>query len=188
MFYLGIGILVFSFYILYDVNSVLWNQRFLHLSFLIGTVLLTGATVWQVKDALQAGMLGSWFGLWLLLAAAFLVLLIYTLFFALPFDETYIQSASGKAVVYQEGMYALCRHPGVLWLALFYVCLGMAFRPSDLIQAGICYSLLDLLYVIIQDVWTFPHTFEDYESYKVSTPFLIPNQKSIRRAFTKEGK
>lgn len=183
MFYVGLGIIVFGLYVLYDVNSVLWNQRILHASFFAGTILLAGVTVWQVADAVQAGFFGNQSIIWLVFAVIFLILLIYTLFFALPFDETYIKSDSGKAIVYDKGMYAVCRHPGVLWLFLFYLCLGGAFYPSDVLKAGMFYSLLDLLYVVLQDFWTFPKTFEDYESYKKSTPFLIPTPGSIRRAF-----
>ena len=183
MFYLGFGIIVFGLYVLYDVNSVLWNQRVLHASFFAGTILLAGATIWQTADAVRAGFFGSHSIIWLVFAVFFLMLLIYTLFFALPFDETYIKADSGKAVVYDKGMYAICRHPGVLWLFLFYLCLGVAFYPSEVLRAGMFYSLLDLLYVVLQDIWTFPNTFEDYESYKKTTPFLIPNGKSIRREF-----
>ena len=53
------------------------------------------------------------------IATIFFVLLIYTLFFALPFDKTY-QNESEKRMAYTEGVYALCRHPGVLWFIGFY--------------------------------------------------------------------
>ena len=39
--------------------------------------------------------------------------LIYTLFFALPFDETYAKQNNGRYVC-DRGVYALCRHPGIL--------------------------------------------------------------------------
>ena len=35
-------------------------------------------------------------------------------------------------------------------------------------------------YIIFQDLWTFPRTFFNYKEYQQSTPFLIPNRKSIR--------
>lgn len=182
MLYFGFGIIVFGLYLLYDVNSVLWNHRVLHASFFAGTILLAGVTVWQAADAVRAGFFGGKSIIWLVFAVVFLILLIYTLFFALPFDDTYLKSDTGKAKVYDGGMYALCRHPGVLWLFLFYLCLGAAFYPSEVLAAGLFYSLLDLLYVVFQDVWTFPKTFEDYEQYKKSTPFLIPNPGSMKKA------
>lgn len=182
MGYLWFGCIIFGLYILYDMNSVLWNQRILHACFLVGTVLLAGVTVWQAAEAVFAGSYGWYTWIFLPLAVVFLVLLVYTLFFALPFDETYVQTDGGKSKVYDGGMYALCRHPGVLWFFFFYLCLGGAFYPAKIMEAGVFYSLLDFLYVVFQDFWTFPKNFADYESYKRSTPFLIPNGKSIRRA------
>ena len=75
MFYLGFGIIVFGLYVLYDVNSVLWNQRVLHASFFAGTILLAGATIWQAADAVRAGFFGSHSIIWLVFAVLFLILL-----------------------------------------------------------------------------------------------------------------
>ena len=36
------------------------------------------------------------------------------------------------------------------------------------------------LYIIFQDLWTFPQTFFNYKEYQKNTPFLIPNRDSIR--------
>ena len=179
MIYYAIGFLVFGMYILYDVNSVLWNHRVLHASFLGGSVLLAGATVWQTVEVMRSGTTGWYTWLFLVPAVFFLALLIYTLFFALPFEATYLQSDSGKAVVYDCGMYALCRHPGVLWFFLFYLCLGAAFYPSGILRTGLFYSVLNVGYIVFQDCWTFPHIFEDYGRYKETTPFLIPGRSSV---------
>ena len=176
------GLIVFGLYALYEFNSVKWKHWLPRRFFLAGTVLLALATVAQVACALKTtGLQGS---SWLFLAAAvlFFVLLIYTLFFALPFEETYIQQ-NEKPRVYSGGMYAICRHPGVIWFFLFYLCLGLAIRPSGLLRVGLFYSLLDLLYVVLQDLWTFPKTFADYEDYKKIAPFLVPTPASVKRAF-----
>ena len=112
-------------------------------------------------------------------ALFFLGLLIYTLFFALPFEETYCKENKLRAA-YTEGVYGLCRHPGVLWFAGAFLCMwGMlgGWRP------GIYFVLMifwNYLYIIFQDLWTFPRTFFNYREYQQSTPFLIPNGKSIR--------
>ena len=48
---------------------------------------------------------------------------------------------------------------------------------------GIYFLLMifwNYLYIIFQDLWTFPRTFFNYKEYQQSTPFLIPNRKSIR--------
>ncbi len=177
-----IGIIVFGLYLIYDYNSVRWKHWLPRCFFLAGTCLLAAATAVQTVSAIQT--VGLQTHSWLFLAGAvlFLGLLIYTLFFALPFEETYLNQ-NEKPCVYMDGMYALCRHPGVLWFFFFYLCLGLAFWPSRLLWVGIFYSGLNLLYVIVQDLWTFPNTFADYVLYKKKAPFLIPTRTSIKRAF-----
>ena len=106
-------------------------------------------------------------------------MLIYTLFFALPFEETYCEENKLRAA-YTEGVYGLCRHPGVLWFAGAFLCMwGMLGG----LRQGIYFGLMifwNYLYIIFQDLWTFPRTFFNYREYQQSTPFLIPNGKSIR--------
>ena len=36
-----------------------------------------------------------------------------------------------------------------------------------------------ILYVLFQDLYSFPRTFSNYGKYKESTPFLIPSRKSL---------
>ena len=56
-------------------------------------------------------------------------------------------------------MYALCRHPGILWFFLLYLLLGLAMTPSPLLYHGLFYSLCNFLYAVFQDLWTFPQDF-----------------------------
>lgn len=176
------GLIVFGLYLIYDYNSIKWKHWLPHCFFLSGTGLLGAVTAAQIVSAWYAVGMQKYTGLFLSGAVFFLLLLIYTLFFALPFDKTYLQQ-KGKPAVYSEGMYALCRHPGVIWFFLFYLCLGLAFWPSGLLCVGMFYSLLNLIYVIVQDCWTFPATFDDYEEYQKNVPFLLPTVSSVKRAF-----
>ena len=81
---------------------------------------------------------------------------------------------------YTEGVYSLCRHPGVLWFAGLYLCMwGMTGNA----HGGVYFLGMigwNFLYIIFQDLWTFPRTFSDYCAYREKTPFLIPNWKSIQ--------
>lgn len=176
------GLIVFGLYYVYDYNSVKWKHWLPRRFFLAGTLLLMLATAVQIVSAVRTVGIQRYSGLFLTAAVLFLALLIYTLFFALPFEETYLKP-NEKPCVYSEGMYALCRHPGVLWFFFFYLCLGLAFWPSRLLWVGLFYSGLNLIYVIIQDLWTFPNTFADYGVYKKQAPFLFPTRASIKRAF-----
>lgn len=176
-----LGTIAFGLYFLYDLNSVLWNNRVLHYSFFTGTALLCGTTilmVWRCEDTLALPRV--WGYLFGILAIVFLILLIYTLFFALPFEKTYID-ANEKRLAYSEGVYALCRHPGVLWFIGFYLCLALYKSSDQLLIFGGVFSLWNILYILFQDIYTFPRTFSNYHEYKKTTPFLIPNAGSFRR-------
>ena len=179
---LTLGIGGFLLYLLYDVNSFTYQLRLLHGAFALGTLLVGAATG---LDLLEAWRLGAFSGpgdaALLLAAGACLAALVYSLFFALPFQETYRQQEQGRHV-YDGGVYALCRHPGILCFFGLYLCLGLAALPGGLLAHGLAFSLLDLAYAGFQDRVTFPKTFCDYEAYRKKAPFLIPTGDSIRRA------
>ena len=189
MGYILLGVIAFLLFLLYDVNSVIMKQRLFSLSFFSGFILLVISTGGiMVSSAQEIAVDHLSLGLFGFFALIFLFLLIYSLFFAIPFKNTYIEEA-GPSRVCRTGMYALCRHPGVLWFVGFFLLLGFAL-PSRLMRlGGFSFSILNILYVIFQDRWTFVRTFADYEDYKISTPFLIPNKKSIKRCLdTLSGK
>ena len=126
-----------------------------------GALLLTARGI----AALAAGLLFFW-------------LLLHSLFFSLP-KETY-RDASGRRPLVDTGLYALCRHPGVLFFTALYACLWLAFGGGLLLLSAAAYSALNLLYGLMQDVWVFPRQFAGYADYRRRTPFLIPNGNSVR--------
>lgn len=182
MLVLGLGIGGFLLYLLYDINSFKWQSQLLHTAFALGTLLVGAATVLDLWGAWRLGAFsGPGDAMLLLAAAACLAALVYSLFFALPFQETYREQETGRRV-YDGGAYALCRHPGILCFFGLYLCLGLAALPGKLLAHGMAFSLLDLAYAGFQDRITFPRTFCDYEAYRQKAPFLIPTGESIRRA------
>lgn len=113
-------------------------------------------------------------------AALFGALMLKALFFSLP-KGTYASPQQGRTV-YRQGMYAICRHPGVLWYALMFCFLALAFATPE--AAGACALLImgNVAYMVFQDLWTFPRTFCDYRDYQATTPFFLPNRASLRAA------
>lgn len=178
------GTIAFILFMIYDLEQAgAVDHRFhkiIKCFFTAGSVLLvaaTGSLLWKMHV-----FGGEWYGkkiFFLILAVLFLALLIYTLFFALPFEETYVAQAAHKT--YDKKMYALCRHPGVLWFAGFYICLWLAFGTKLLLVMAVWFSFLNFCYIVLQDLYTFPKVFSDYEDYKKRVPFLIPNRKSLDR-------
>lgn len=181
------GILGFIMCYIYDFNSVLWRRRLFHSFFLLGniSIALSTAAVFAA-DAAKADKTAAFYS-FCFLAVIFLGLLIYTLFFALPFDTTYVRQSKAARKVYTKGMYALCRHPAVLWFAFLYLNLFLAAGTLRMFAVFIVNTFMDVLYVILQERYIFHKTFSDYEAYTKTTPFLIPDKKSIRQCLKKLG-
>ncbi len=181
MFFIIIGLLAFLLFVVYDINNVILKNNIINSFFFLGSLLLIFATMGIIIQSFHDIIWNIWrmsvFGI---LSLFFLTLLIYTLFFALPFNETYIIK-NGSPKIYRNGLYALCRHPGVLWFVGFYFFLWLALRIPMLLWAGIIFGSCNFLYIVFQDHWTFIRAFEDYNDYKKSTPFIIPNFESIKR-------
>lgn len=176
------GIAGFFLYFLYDINSFTVQSRLLHTTFGIGTAMIAAAagmdlyTAWKMTAF--SGLLDF---LMFLLSAVCFAALIYCLFFALPFHETYSKQAVDRPV-YNKGVYAFCRHPGILCFFGMFLFLGIAALPSDTLMHGMVFSLLNLAYALFQDRITFPKTFCDYHIYREQIPFLIPTKESVRLA------
>ena len=177
-----LGVAAFLLYLFYDINSFRQNRRLPRSFFLLGTILLAAATAVDLTAALQCSTFNHVLD-WLLLipAAISLLALVYCLFFAIPFDETYTKQTGGRSVC-DCGVYALCRHPGIVCFFLFYLFLGIAALPGRLLWNGLLFSCLNLAYAFFQDRVTFPKTFCNYENYRETVPFLIPTRASIRKA------
>lgn len=178
---LVLGICAFGLFFVYDVNSFTHKNRFLHRFFGIGMAMLlvsAGLDVfYAVKNGAFSGICDT---VLILLGILNLGVLIYCLFFALPFEKTYVLLDEHK--VYDRGVYALCRHPGILFFFGTYLFLGLAALPEKMLLNGMIFSFLNFLYACFQDRVTFMKTFSDYGQYRKRVPFLIPNIKSTKRA------
>ena len=150
--------------------------------FAIGCGLLCASTLrllwessWEGLDWISAIPMG--------LAFVSLLLLVYSVFFAVkPRQGDQSACPEGMRPLACRGMYALCRHPGVLWLAGFYGFMAIAWRSRQWLLAFLLFTVGDVLYVFYQDRCIFPHTIDRYREYRKTTPFLIPTASSIKEA------
>lgn len=179
MLYISICVFSFALFFIYDINGATKNLAIFKPFFFLGGLLLLGDLIAVLLSSEINFSLGK-IPL-VVLAALFLGLLIYTLFFALPFKETYL--SDGLPLVCDKGLYALCRHSGVLWMLGFLAMLCFIFSGKHIVCYTITLNLLNLIYVIFQDIYTFPKMFCNYDEYKKRVPFLIPNMKSIIACF-----
>lgn len=165
-------------FIVYDINGAGMNLSLIKPFFAAGCVLMLGATAGIIVRSLRYAYALT--PIFEIAAVAIAALLIYTLFFALPFRSAYVD---GRPALCTTGMYALCRHPGILWLGFAYASLFFAL-PCALTAAGAAlFTALDVAYAVFQDMYTFPRIFKGYGEYRRLAPFLIPNPASVRRAF-----
>ncbi|RLC62709.1 MAG: hypothetical protein DRI01_06440 [Chloroflexi bacterium] len=118
----------------------------------------------------------TWLG-WGLLTIA-LSLLVYSLFLNLPFRKTYITTGVSDKLV-TTGLYALVRHPGVIWFVLLMLSLILVSKSSLILIAAPIFILLDIVLVIVQDKILFIRMFDGYKQYQRETPMLMPNRRSI---------
>lgn len=145
----------------------------------VGGGLLTYSIVriWLSPDKLPLPVWSVWLG-WALLALS-LATLVYSLFVSLPFFKTYVATGAGDRLV-TTGLYALVRHPGVIWTVLLALSMVLASRSRPGLIAAPLFIALDILVVIIQDRFFFRRMFPGYDAYRRQTPMLVPNRNSLR--------
>lgn len=167
------GAVAFGLFVLYDLNQIGDNRKIIRFFFPLGIVILLVLSI--VIAAYSRPVTDLSLGLRLVfgaLAAASMAMLCYTLFFAVPFDAAYVKGSKQKLETC--GVYGMCRHPGVLFLAGTYLFVALALNKQDLLIAGAVFSVYNVVYVVIQDLLIFPKIFEGYEEYRRSTHFLLP--------------
>lgn len=142
----------------------------------VSTILLLWGSDWDRLNWTSAVPMG--------LAFVSLLLLVYSVFFAVrPRREDRLACPADKHPLICRGMYALCRHPGVLWLGAFYGFMALTLASWQWLLAFLLFTSGDVLYVFYQDRYIFPHTIDRYREYQKATPFLIPTVSSVKETF-----
>ena len=142
MWQLILGTAGFVLYFVYDINSVLSKNVCLQKFFAWGSILVVASVVAEFCSAWGQGhrsveaVIGFGIG-----ALFFLGLLIYTLFFALPFEETYCEENKLRAA-YTEGVYGLCPSSGCIVVCR---CLFMHVGNAGRMETGNLFWTYDFL-------------------------------------------
>ena len=178
MLYIIIGAIGFVVVHIFDLVALKRIPRLKPVVWCVGSGLLIYSLVmicrYPVKIELPAWSI--WLGWGVLAVSA--SLLIHSLFISLPFRKTYVDAGVGDSLV-KTGLYALVRHPGILWFPLFMLSLIPISRSSLLLIAAPTFIALDIVLVFIQDKFIFGRMFRGYDSYRRETPMLLPNRKSV---------
>lgn len=163
------------------------KRRCAGLLFLTGCAMLIFATL---RLLLETGVkrTGGVCGVFTVMAFASVLLLLYSVFWAVrPGPKERMACPADKQPLISRGMYALCRHPGVLWLGAFYGFMAIARGSLSWLLAFLLFTGGDTLYVLYQDRRIFPHTIDHYAEYQKHTPFLIPTASSMKEALAAFG-
>jgi protein-S-isoprenylcysteine O-methyltransferase Ste14 len=178
MLYIIIGAVGFTVVHIFDLVALKKVPRLKPVIWSVGSGILIYALVViclsPEKLVVPAWLTGVGWGVLVLSAS----LLIHALFISLPFRKTYIDRGVGDKLV-DRGVYALVRHPGVIWFTLLMLALIPVARSRLLLIAAPVFIALDIVLVIIQDKFIFGRMFRGYERYRRETPMLLPNKKSF---------
>ncbi|KAF0226361.1 MAG: hypothetical protein FD179_826 [Erysipelotrichaceae bacterium] len=179
---------VFAFFILtmFDFNKLKMLHPLLNGLFAVGVITLIVATALIVTDKKPLFTFNAQPLFWIISILG-LIEMIYALFFALPFEKTYVKTKEASQIV-TSGLYALCRHPGVWGFFLATLFGALALGNGTLLVAALVWTLMDILHVYIQDKVFFVKTLQGYTRYKETTPFLFFGTKELKRTFSTLGK
>ena len=138
-----------------------------------------------VIAAARVAVTGAKFGLpaWASAAAWMLLivsagLMVYSLYVALPVGKTYVAPGKSGHLV-TGGVYALVRHPWLVFFTLSMIGLGLGSRSTLAVEAGLAWTALSVILVYVQDQKIFPQMFPGYAEYQKTTPMLLPTRNSV---------
>ncbi|MDO4393984.1 MAG: hypothetical protein Q4C80_06180 [Bacillota bacterium] len=174
-----IGTAAFVLFFINDYNDWKLKKKWLNASFVLGVTLLIISTVWMCVLGEGHSVLSKYPGMavWVVCALS-LFAQVYSLFFSFNCDEAYAGGGESESrYPCTVRMYALCRHPGVLFFIILYV--GLALVTNMSFTGVVVLCILNILLIIFEDMLVFPAIFNGYDEYKRGTPFLLPNMNSI---------
>ena len=148
-----------------------------------GGLLLAAAFTGTTRCAQPRPLAWGWRALGGFLLVVGMGLLIYSVFVEIPLRQRHRNLNGSREVLITEGTYALCRHPGALWLALFLVGWALWWPAGQVVMVALLWGLLEWVLITVQDRWIFPQRFPEYNRYRERTPFLIPTRQSLRAAW-----
>ncbi|MEN1759992.1 hypothetical protein AAIG11_05890 [Anoxynatronum sibiricum] len=180
MIFIALGCVAFLFFTLFDLHKLYFVHRIFHGTFFLGIFLVIAATAGILMTAEAAFHLSPILrGMCGVMMVAGFTWQFYALFWALPFQATYLHGEL-QSLVITSGAFALCRHPGVLGFGVFYFFLWLASGVHFILVAGMIWTIMDIIHVSIQDNWLFPRSFPGYGAYQKQTPFLMPTTASLK--------
>ncbi len=181
MIYLGLGILGFIMLLVFDICSLCEKSIVKYFFGVSGFSLIVISSVFLMRMNNGIVFPFSFRLLSLSLSILFLLLLIYSIFIEVG-KNTYQFKNKNKLIT--TGTYALSRHPGVLWFLFAYLFGAVYFQNYFMLYAGLIWTVINIIYVYIQERFIFNKLFENYGNYIQTTPMIMPSYQSIEKCIT----
>ncbi len=180
MYYILAGLLGFLAVLLSDVAD-LWKARLVEKMLRLGGIALVICSFLVLGTGPERLQVPPWTRI----AGAALFLPSFLLWASSLFSEIPPKGSRGPERLprlVSTGNYALCRHPGVLWLLSLHIGLLFATASRGLLEALPFWTGANLVLVGLEDLFLFPRLFgEAYSEYRLTVPFLLPSRASLRR-------
>lgn len=174
MMYIGFGILGFVLLFVADYCGLRNRCAYKNIAALSGTFLIfiSSIVILTLGYNYELGMSYRLIGL--VLGVTFLLLTIYSIVIE-------VSKNNDEKKLITTGTYALSRHPGVIWLFLYYFFGSFFFADYMILIAGVCFTIVNVLYVYLQEKLIFKHIFDNYDEYIKTTPMILPTKSSLQK-------
>ena len=181
MVYLISGVFGFVLLLLFDICSLCKKSIIKYFFGIGGFSLIVGSTIFLAKTTSNASFSFSFRIFALIFAILSLLLLIYSVFIEVV-KKTYQYENNNELIT--TGTYALSRHPGVLWFLFLYLFGSIYFQNSLILYAGLIWTVMNILYVFVQERFIFTKLFDNYHRYIETTPMIFPSYESLEKCIT----
>ncbi len=178
MTYIILGIFGFVFLLIFDILSMKEHVVGKYFFGLMGVSLIVASTIKICGLGNTPQITEAYKFISLVLAIVFLALLVYSVFIEVG-GNTYQKAAAPELVT--NGTYSLVRHPGVIWLFLTYFFAAIFFGNSYLLHTAFIWTLVNTIYIVLQEKYVLTRLFKNYGEYIKATPMVIPNFTSIKK-------
>jgi len=94
---------------------------------------------------------------------------VYIIFFSLSKNAL---TKENNQLVIKTGIYKRHRHPGLIAFILVSISLSIFVGSYDFLLFSLINSIINIIYIILQDIYFFPSYIDGYQKYKTDTFFL----------------
>jgi steroid 5-alpha reductase family enzyme len=169
----------FSGFLALDIPALQRHRWGLSGLILLAVLSLITAFVLATREGIPLGIPSIWRWIGIPMMILGIGMMVYSTLIEIPLASLRSPPLYIKDV-YQKGTYALCRHPGFLWMLIYLIGFVLVYNLVSAAELAIYWMALELMVIIVQDQVIFPRQFPSYRTYQLTTPFILPTLASLR--------